>query len=57
MKIVAHLHKQPQEEPPSFTVDLTDTGVAPGHPVSLKCRVQGIPEPQLKVLVSLFLVI
>uniref|UniRef100_A0A914ZQD0 Titin n=1 Tax=Parascaris univalens TaxID=6257 RepID=A0A914ZQD0_PARUN len=43
-----HLHKQPQGEAPSFTVDLLDKGVAIGHPVVLKCEVRGIPEPQLK---------
>ncbi|KHN81711.1 Titin [Toxocara canis] len=43
-----HLHKQPQGEPPSFTVDLFDKGVAIGHPVTLKCEVRGVPEPQLK---------
>lgn len=30
-------------------MDLTDVGVAIGHPVTLKCHVKGIPEPQLKV--------
>lgn len=49
-KISALLHKQNQEEQaPSFTMDLTDIGVAIGHPVTLKCCFKGIPEPQLKV--------
>ncbi|MCP9264539.1 Titin [Dirofilaria immitis] len=43
------LHKQYQEkQAPSFTMDLTDIGVAIGRPVTLKCHIQGIPEPQLK---------
>ncbi|VDK27112.1 unnamed protein product [Gongylonema pulchrum] len=44
----SHLHKQPGKEPPSFTTELTDMGVALGHPVTLKCCVHGVPEPQLK---------
>ncbi|VDM08832.1 unnamed protein product, partial [Wuchereria bancrofti] len=50
-ELIVHtlLHKQYQEEQaPNFTMDLTDVGVAIGHPVTLKCRVKGIPEPQLK---------
>ncbi|KAK6109169.1 Immunoglobulin I-set domain family protein [Brugia pahangi] len=50
-QLIVHtlLHKQYQEEQaPSFTMDLTDVGAAIGHPVTLKCRVKGIPEPQLK---------
>ncbi|VDK82765.1 unnamed protein product [Litomosoides sigmodontis] len=43
------LRKQNQDrQSPSFTMDLTDLGVAIGHPVTLKCCVKGIPEPQLK---------
>uniref|UniRef100_A0A183HFB4 Ig-like domain-containing protein n=1 Tax=Onchocerca flexuosa TaxID=387005 RepID=A0A183HFB4_9BILA len=40
--------QQQEKLAPSFTMDLTDIGVAIGHPVTLKCCVQGIPEPQLK---------
>ncbi|CAG9530815.1 unnamed protein product [Cercopithifilaria johnstoni] len=50
-QLIVHtnLNKQHREEQaPSFTVDLTDIGVAIGHPVTLKCCVKGIPEPQLK---------
>uniref|UniRef100_A0A158Q7F2 Myosin light chain kinase, smooth muscle n=1 Tax=Elaeophora elaphi TaxID=1147741 RepID=A0A158Q7F2_9BILA len=50
-KLIIHslAHKQHQEEQaPNFTMDLTDIGVAIGHPVTLKCCVKGIPEPQLK---------
>ncbi|VDN06567.1 unnamed protein product [Thelazia callipaeda] len=47
-KEVTLLHKQPDKEAPNFVVDLVDTGVAIGHPVTLKCVVKGIPEPELK---------
>ncbi|VDK88198.1 unnamed protein product, partial [Onchocerca ochengi] len=41
-------NQQQEKQAPSFTMGLTDIGVAVGHPVTLKCCVQGIPEPQLK---------
>uniref|UniRef100_A0A0N5ALN6 Myosin light chain kinase, smooth muscle n=1 Tax=Syphacia muris TaxID=451379 RepID=A0A0N5ALN6_9BILA len=41
-------HKRPHEEPPRFSIELVDTGVAIGHSAKLKCAVQGIPEPQVQ---------
>lgn len=42
-------HRGPSEkEPPNFSIELVDTGVAIGHPVKLKCAVQGVPEPQVQ---------
>jgi hypothetical protein len=40
--------KQSTAESPTFTTELTDTGVVVGHPVTLKVAVRGNPEPQLK---------
>ncbi|KAK6047730.1 immunoglobulin I-set domain protein [Cooperia oncophora] len=38
----------PAAEKPAFSEHLKDTGVVAGHPVTLGCKVHGVPEPELK---------
>ncbi|VDO56555.1 unnamed protein product [Haemonchus placei] len=39
---------RPAAEKPAFSEHLKDTGVVAGHPVTLGCKVHGVPEPELK---------
>ncbi|VDP02270.1 unnamed protein product [Heligmosomoides polygyrus] len=38
----------PVAEKPAFSQHLKDTGVVTGHPVTLSCKVHGVPDPELK---------
>ncbi|ETN72289.1 hypothetical protein NECAME_13906, partial [Necator americanus] len=38
----------PLAEKPTFSQPLKDLGVVTGHPVTLSCKVHGVPEPELK---------
>ncbi|KAJ1359849.1 hypothetical protein KIN20_018667 [Parelaphostrongylus tenuis] len=38
----------PAAEKPDFSQHLKDLGVVTGHPVTLSCKVRGVPEPELK---------
>ncbi|RCN25022.1 immunoglobulin I-set domain protein, partial [Ancylostoma caninum] len=38
----------PSAEKPTFSQNLKDLGVVTGHPVTLSCKVHGVPEPELK---------
>lgn len=37
-----------QTQAPEFTEVLKDLGVVNGHPVTLTCKIRGVPEPELK---------
>ncbi|VDM54489.1 unnamed protein product [Angiostrongylus costaricensis] len=49
-QVIVHkgLTATPAAEKPNFSQHLKDLGVVTGHPVTLTCKVRGIPEPELK---------